>query len=244
MPPANLASVLARLDRADEHVTALHAAVDAYVATPPWLHGKTLGDDGSTITERVDLMLQPPLEIAVTLSDVVHQLRAALDNLVGVLRPGGPTGTSAFPIHREATPWEAKADTELQGVPISVRDEIRSLQPFTAEPWHYIGDHLIGLHDLARRDRHRAPIISAALVRPDYAETSEEGGVKFFGNSATWAEIRYATTVIVRAHWAAEVRIAEPDIPEVNDREVTGLATALAREVRYVIVNRLMIGRS
>jgi hypothetical protein len=234
--------VYARLDRADAHVAEVEAAITAYRSMPPWIHSLEQRGDGATITERIRLVSPPPVAVAVILSDAVHQLRAALDNLIGVMRPGGPTQKSGFPIRRDGKAWEAAADAMLDGVTAAVRDEIRWMQPFSDDAFRWAGDSLVVLHDLARRDRHRAPIVHAALARADYAEVSAEGDVVAFRGDrlGTWAETEYLASAPVRAHFKVVVQVDDPEVPEADGFELVALAQWLARETRHVVIPRVV----
>src|SRR5947208_2662307 len=89
--------LLARLRWAHEGVLELRGLVDEYVARPPYRVTVERRPNGNTI-QRAELTDQPPVEISLSMSDIAHQLRATLDNLVGALREGGATAQSAFPI--------------------------------------------------------------------------------------------------------------------------------------------------
>jgi hypothetical protein len=47
-------------------------------------------------------------------SDAVHQARAALDNLVNILRPGGPAAWIRFPINSDETAYNAAEPDALR----------------------------------------------------------------------------------------------------------------------------------
>jgi hypothetical protein len=101
----------------------------------------------------------------------MHQARAALDNLVGALREGGPTSRSAYPVVLTDPDFEATVGDSLKGVPDWAIQVIRRVQPFSDDPSQaYGGKQLRLLHDMARLDRHRAPHLHASLVQIDHVE--------------------------------------------------------------------------
>jgi hypothetical protein len=129
---------------------------------------------------RAEVTGDPPITIALALGDVLHQARAALDNLVGVLR-GGATDRSQFRIDTDPAAFDRDERGRLAGVPPWALAAIRQVQPFPENPWGHIGEQLLKLHGLAIVDRHRALLLSAALIDLDktYAATSHPGETDF-----------------------------------------------------------------
>jgi hypothetical protein len=129
---------------------------------------------------RAEVVGDPPVTIALALGDLLHQARAALDNLVGVLR-GGATDESQFRIDSDPAVFDRDERRRLDGLPPWAVGAIRQVQPFPGNPWGHVGDQLLKLHRLAIIDRHRALLLSAALIDLDttYAATSHPGKTEF-----------------------------------------------------------------
>lgn len=201
-------AVDARIARAQRHVADLEASVGAWVARPPYRWDMTSTPNG-TLVERVDSILPAPLELAMIASDAIHQARAALDNAVGAIRPGGPTGDSEFPIRDDPDLYETAAARALAGLPDWATDLIRRMQPFSNDPWAYVGEELFDLHRMAREDRHRAPALHVALLRPDYVEGST---VEMRGDMRTWAEVEYRPGEVHKVHFTVKVEFVDPPL--------------------------------
>ena len=235
--PIDLSPVDARLGRAAVHVAALESAVAAYVALPPYRRVEKIDHMTGVMTVRVDMNQQPPSSIALILSDVAHQLRAALDNLVGCVRPGGPTGDSAFPITADPATFERDAARKLEGLPAWAVDAIREIQPFPGDEWQRdVGKQLLDLHDLARHDRHRAPRLVAGMVAPDWASGED---VEFRTDWRTWAETIFKDGRYGSASFAVTVCLAEPELPLLDGLEVVGIGQLLSRVVLYHVVEEI-----
>jgi hypothetical protein len=112
-----------------------------------------------------------PRRWGVLVGELAHNLRSALDYLVGVLiREGGgePDGNAAFPISKSKDRYFRKnkrgvtyRDRVLRGLSPEMKERIDALQPFQRGELAY-ADMLLGLADLSNRDKHRE-------LRPAYA---------------------------------------------------------------------------
>jgi hypothetical protein len=226
----DFAPVVNRIRRADEHATRLAVEVAAYVASPPYR--RTLEEtDRGTLLDKVVMERDPPPDIALTLSDGVHQLRAALDNLVGVLRSGGPTERTAFVLEPDPAKFEHRARVELDGLSGDHLAMIRRLQPFPDNPWRHLGDLLVTLHNLARIDRHRAPLLQVALPKPYYAEGTV---LEWRSDRRTWVSTEYVPGELNDVHYTVGVVIAEP-IAGAEGREAATFLTHLAGQVDWIV---------
>lgn len=162
----DLEPIRARLDWAARHTQRLRKLVDAYVGARPFKVYLYLSDDAETVTETVTLTSDPPLPISLVLGDIAHHLRAALDNLVGVLRLGGPTRSTAFPIAEAPADFDRLAKQYMAEVPEWARRTVRELQPFDPERGS-IGQTLRVVDLVAQRDRHRALLLHAPILETD-----------------------------------------------------------------------------
>lgn len=227
--------VNARLSRADIHVADLRALVDEFVARPPYTTRRTIrADRPGWVIDRAELRDSVPIQANMILSDAIHQARAALDNLVGTIRPLGPTSDSYFPIRTEAAEFDTAALAALKGLPSWAQDVIRSVQPFAGGGGEVLGRQLDALHRLARIDRHRAPPLQSAFLSPDYAVSKGNTGLEFRTDWVTWAEAEYRPDLVESVHFAVDVRFG-PDVPVVGDMEVVGTAAFIIASVREVV---------
>jgi len=225
----NYSIPLARIARAQHHVGELQRALKAYRDSRPFRIEADYTDHG-TVIERADNPAPVPGDLSLIVSDAVHQTRAALDNLVGALREGGPTGKTAFPVTLNAEDFEKAAEVSLKGVPGWAVEAIRRMQPFAEEPWQrHIGEQLRTLHDMARFDRHRAPLLHSALVQIDYVEGKT---VQMRGDWRTWAEVEYEPGQVDRTHFKAEVKFADGPLAGF---EVIGGTQSLVRTAEATI---------
>ncbi len=204
---ADLLPIHARFERAQHHVADLQRVLGEYIARPPFHRTKRAGPARDRIVERAELVAEPPIEAAMIVSDAVHQARAALDNLVNALRPDGPAPGVYFPIpSTEAAYVEAVAGGALRGVPDWARDAIAALQPWSTDLGRWAGDQLPNLHELAKLDRHRLPLLHAALVVPDYAAGDDPSIVARADPGWRWAEWEYDARSVVRVAFKVEVQ--------------------------------------
>jgi len=179
MASPELQPVRNRLAWALLHASRLKEQIDAW-AVDALAVDKTMDPNTGRILHRARITKDPPVDVSLGLSDSLHQARAALDNMVGVLR-GGATATSGYPIARSAATFDAQAASKLAGVPRWAVAIIRRIQPFSTDGWLWAGDALIRLHDLAIADRHRALLLRAGVIDLDevYVGTAEGASNNF-----------------------------------------------------------------
>jgi hypothetical protein len=121
----------------------------------------------------------PPMRLSVLLGDCVHNMRAALDNLVcGLARTADPRCTckGAFPFRQSETDWNKHFQNDLAGVPPAAQSIIKALQP-----WHNLTSPRIMLNRLSNTDKHRACNLALAYDR--------NAGFRVHGNDGTITEV-------------------------------------------------------
>lgn len=228
----------ARIERADVHIQTLRDEVNAYVDGPPYSIEKSTDRATMTRIERAVMRIDPPLSIAIVFSDAAHQLRSALDNLVGALRVGGPSHMSQFPVKEVERDFPTFDTGVLQGVPEWAWQAVREVQPFAvSRPFpDHLRRGLMTLHDLARMDRHRAPHLHAALLFPGPAIVGEGVEVDFKVDDArTVASIEYPYGEAVDAMFEVDVLVQGTGLDGADGHDVVGLAQFLQRTVTSVI---------
>jgi len=228
---ADLRSVRDRLRWSDRHVATLRELVREYVDQPPFVVTTSRDPVRHRVIYRAEQILDPPSDIAFVFSDALQQLRATLDNTVGALRKDGPTEQSAFVISRNRAAFEAQAHDKLEGVPDWALDHFRELQPFPGNRLGWIGGELSVLHDLARRDRHRALVLQAALV--DVRNLGGSGDALLRRQGVSIMEAEYPDDRTGELLFKAKLVIAEAEVA--SGREVIELLESLADRVRDVV---------
>lgn len=87
----DLSTIDARLAWADAHATRVRDLTQEWAARSIVKSSRLEADRGYRV-DRFEVRGDPPPEVALALADVLHHARAALDNLVGVLRGGATVG--------------------------------------------------------------------------------------------------------------------------------------------------------
>jgi hypothetical protein len=232
----DFAPLHARISWASGNIDRLRRVVSAYVALPPYRETTRRGPGSQTVV-RAELIRDPPIEISLALSDALHQLRATLDNLVGALREGGPSRRSAFPITADPDRFAELANSSLAGVPQWAVDEIRRHQPFPENELWWIGAEFQALHELARRDRHRALALQATVVEASHVEVQmqdQEMPIQFRQDGPRAAEVVYGGRTEARAVFQASVVLAEPIGPHAGD-ELVAIVDGMYQRVSYLV---------
>lgn len=167
MPP--LEGCLAKIARAEGHLTELGIRVHQYIDTQPFrILGEYLSATKEYIirAEAVPDYGPVPSDLVLIAGEVAHQLRSALDHLVWdlVVQNTGapPPGTdSGYPIFRTADGYNRRAPQKIRGVSPSAANRI-----FAAQPFH-LGDRADEeltwiVQELNNTDKHR--LIPVTLI--------------------------------------------------------------------------------
>ncbi len=148
---ADFGGVHRRTSWAEYHFQCLEKEATAYLESGAIHIDTEIQDNGSRLY-RAHLPEPPPVELALRAADVIHHLRAALDNAVWELHPAG-TRRTQFPVASSEQDWN-NVQSQVAGLTDEVIATIRNLQPFVQGG---LGQDLVQLNDLAARDRHRFP---------------------------------------------------------------------------------------
>lgn len=216
MVALHLQPVRNRLAWALLHASRLKEQTDTW-AVEALVVDKTFDPSTGRIVHRARVTKDPPVDVALGSSDCMHQARATLDNMVGVLR-GGATSTSGYPIVSTSATFDAQAVSKLPGVPPWAIAVIRRLQPFSTNGWLWVGDGLIRLHDLAIEDRHRALLLRAGVIDLDEVYVgSSEGASNNFSISPDMRTMTLETSdPNASPHFGATVHVTEPALRYVD----------------------------
>ncbi|MFZ1155390.1 MAG: hypothetical protein WAN93_10845 [Solirubrobacteraceae bacterium] len=163
MATLDLSSPLAKLNRAYEHLDALHEQTIAFYAGeltdgPPYVINSEFRADSSQYVFTIKTLNEPPPLLGLILGDFAHNLRSALDHLVCQLaRLTDPTcdcTTTEYPICWSSARFKERENSLLKGVRREHRAIIEEHQPYTAG--EKADDHFLSiLHWLDNVDKHR-----------------------------------------------------------------------------------------
>ena len=155
-----------RIDWAEQRLTELWAAIDAYLAHEPVDVQVEDAGPGSYVF-RGYVREQPPDELSLLAGDFIHNLRASLDNLIWEV--AGATASRpnilSFLIRKTPEEFDRARLRVLDKVDPAIVSAIESCQPFVLPeqggPSH--GDRLGLLGDFWNDDKHRAPAVIPGL---------------------------------------------------------------------------------
>jgi len=168
----DLAQIAERLRRADEHFESFKAKSDEFLHGHPQPYAiefdrQNRGDDVVDVY-RLQILRNPPLAISSIISDILHNLRSALDSLVfalgeshqGRALSSAERRESGFPIANLIENFDPK---KIRSVSPAVVTEIERLQPYhRTDPETH---RLAVLRTLSNVDKHRALHLSFFNVR-------------------------------------------------------------------------------
>jgi hypothetical protein len=169
-----LASAWAKFNWANHHMKAVDAALSRALDTdkhPVSVNTEIEGNaDGAIATLRIASLPRIRADCGLTLGDVAHNFRSALDHLAWALvklgsdpQPAEPNQVY-FPMAPSYKRWQAKIDKWLPGVPEPYRTVIRRYQPYRR------GDRakaIRWLQRLSNTDKHRVllpTVINAHVI--------------------------------------------------------------------------------
>lgn len=189
-PDERLAGVRAKIDRAIEHLEALHRETQAFRNSEAYAVTGKFESGRSSYVFRLHVLQRPPLRWGVMIGEIVHNLRSALDQLVWQLvKLNGrtPGKWNYFPIigkrPQAGFAGIARGQGKRRGPLWGVSDEalacIERLQPY-----HGGNGRLLGvLERLWNADKHRflvptlTAITSAILLADRYVPNKDAGPV-------------------------------------------------------------------
>jgi hypothetical protein len=148
----------AKLLRANEHLDRLERDSWEFLESEPYRFvGKR---EAHEYVIRLQVLAEPPISLAVTVGDVLFDLRSALDHLVwqlALLKQKPPVGTE-FPIFKDEGKFlrtgRGGGLYKVRGLLPEHQTIIQSLQPYTRGE-DAMSDPLWVLHELTNADKHR-----------------------------------------------------------------------------------------
>lgn len=163
--PDRLRSIIAKIERAEEHIRNLETALRAFLAKNPYRPVAYNESDTGDRVIKLTIVEIAPISFSLILGDAIHNLRSALDHLAQQLvlaNNGTPTEQTCFPIfHRaDCKAFEAGFERAVQGASKQALDLIRTLKPYQGG-----NEALCGLHRLDILDKHRL-LVAVAATNP------------------------------------------------------------------------------
>jgi hypothetical protein len=176
---SSTASWWVKVARANKHLVQLKRAIRRYTDGRPYEAVSVVKtqDNYENTGVHIRITRQPDDELAAIIGDVVHNLRSALDHIVGALAPPERYRSAAFPIipenlwlrdgNRRFISRDSKARRDyrirVEGLDPQAKAIILAAQPFHA------GDEaktrpLAFLNDLENADKHRSLIVTASVI--------------------------------------------------------------------------------
>ena len=174
-----------RLDWAGVGVDRFQALADSFLATEPKpfdvrAHTRRRGQDAH-VSYVMRIREQPPSELRFAAGDVVHNLRATLDNLVwGLGQTVGARNTLGLEFHESEPEFLECYVPAIRKLPEPIRDWIASIQPYHGRNYPTM---FYALHNLWNRDKHRTPLLIAGA--PGVAS------LRFTGETAPFKRIEW-----------------------------------------------------
>ncbi len=159
-----------KLERADEHLKRLEDDVLRWLGTQPYRFIYEFNPESNEKIVRVEVIDAPPVKFGITIGDIVHNLRSALDNLayeLALAHTGDPlpreiAENSEFPIFSRPMTL-GQRERRIGGIHPEAQAIIEGLQPYNREN-QPSPDPLWLLYNLSNVDKHR--LFPLTLVQP------------------------------------------------------------------------------
>lgn len=142
-----------KVNRANKHVLDLEASIRAFGKTNPYYAVAKDNPKTGKREWRIRVEREIPPTLAAITGDAIHNLRSALDHLMGqlVIANGGqPDSKTEFPIGRDETHYKSMRARKTKGASKAALDLIDGLKPYKGG-----NDALWRIHQLDVVDKHR-----------------------------------------------------------------------------------------
>jgi hypothetical protein len=214
-----------RLLWAEAHLIGLRRAVDGYLATRPRVKG-SMSAVGVTRAEAA-LDAPVPTDIPLRAGDVIHNLRATLDNLVWEVAPEAVRSDSrlarsiAFLIRRDQTKFDEAAKRPLgAGMPAQIMDAIRTCQVFVQPADGGLdpadANRIALLEDFWNDDKHRVPTAAFGVVEGSVPAGAFTGTLDALVRTGARLEVRFnpqrSSAYMTLDDFTATLRVIRDDV--------------------------------
>lgn len=181
-----LPGILAKLDRADEHLRALNDEIPRFLETEPFETRAFLDVERRRYSVRLHVRQQPSPRWATIAGDFVQNARAALDHVVWALvlangrQPGRKNQFPIFDHSPRNTRQRERWDSALAGVSDEARKRIAMAQPYQRDddPSNHL---LYGLREMSNTDKHRTLLVTATAIPEHSTPTLQFRGISDVG---------------------------------------------------------------
>ena len=163
--------VKAKVARVDDHLNDLDAALSG--VDPRTRHVVVISREIPPTANVVNIserLPEEPARISLLVGEVLHQLRSALDHLIGRLEAANGRERESgfeFPIFWDRGRFKREGFQRFQGVSTGAADVIERCQPYHRPAPSYKDHPLWILHDLNNTDKHRVIIPTKAAITVD-----------------------------------------------------------------------------
>lgn len=155
---ARLDGILAKIERAKEHVRDLDCRIAAFRKTEPYRIVADQEAKPPNRVYRVQVRSQPPPVISIVAGEAIQHLRGVLDHLAWQLvkaNGGAPSRDTSFPIFEVPGKYKAKSPRKVQGMSAAAVSNVESVQPYQSGY-----DALWELQELNNIDKHRLLLVA------------------------------------------------------------------------------------
>ena len=183
--PRALAGIDIKIARASKHLDALHGEMVAWDQRRPWRLSHEVHDNGRKHLFRLRYEEEIPVEWAVVLGEIIHNLRSALDQSVywlGVDWTGKPVPGSSFPVYvrkanfaersKRSKAWSSTSGMhKIRGIGPGPHAFVEALQPYPQRCGRRRECLALRLlHDFWNQDKHRLVHLWGLRVTDDKME--------------------------------------------------------------------------
>ncbi len=161
-----LALVRRKTERAKKHLADLENEVGKFMQSNPYRLGTRMDSDSDKRLYYLTAVQDIPGDIVMTIGDVVHNLRCALDHLAHQLvlvgSPGKPVGRVQFPVFKDKASFEKaiKGNSIVNGASQGAIDAIKALEPYQGG-----NDYIWVISQLDNADKHRSILAVGSAMR-------------------------------------------------------------------------------
>lgn len=181
---ASLDGVMAKIDRAEEHLTELDTELGRYMDSEPYVPVIYQKPQGRRFSVAWRVIEQPPVRLSVVAGDVLSNVRASLDYLAWELvKAAGNTPSvkqprTQFPILKK----RPKNSVIIRpGIDPAAQAVVESVQPY--HEGEFANEHPLAiLNELANRDKHRhLNLAVASMMNAEVYLSNPDGSVRIGG---------------------------------------------------------------
>jgi hypothetical protein len=157
----NLDGCLAKLDRAYEHLRAIHDELVVFYKTNPYVVIGEFDSNSGWYVMRLVEVPQPSPRVGVILGEYVHQVRSIMDHLIAEIdrwyfaqkRKGCPKSGTRFIVERSAKNFRDKSG-RISALPQDWQDLVERMQPYHSRDKRDALGQLDWLEDVWNADKH------------------------------------------------------------------------------------------